>query len=229
MPRSVLVIAKPQEAAAWEEPLRARGLEVVRPPASRKEARATGPRPPPDVVVVSEKLPFSGALRTTRELRKDPATREVPVVLVGMQPLTTAQRLRLGAAAPDATVPPGAGPDAVAAAAEEALRKGKLPPPELTPAQQAGMKYSRIGNMLMVLGVVFSLPGGGGSGGGQGRAWFILLIPFGGLVSDYATGRVDGRRQLLSWQGWAAIAFMVVMALGILLKPDLFTWPAPGR
>ena len=108
------------------------------------------------------------------------------------------------------------------------MRRGRLPPVELTPAQQAGMRYSRIGTMLMVLGVIFSLPMGG-SPGAQGRGWFLLLIPLGGLVSDFATGRVDGRRRPLSWQGWAAIALLVLMAVGIVLWPDFFRWTGPRR
>jgi ActR/RegA family two-component response regulator len=222
---AVLLVAPPREAGAWEPALQGRGLEVVRAGGGR-EGRAAAARTPPAVVAVSEKLPFAGALRAIRELRKDPATREVPVVLVGMAPLTVAQRLRLGASAPDATVPPGARPEAVADAIEEALRRGKLPPPELTPAQRAGMKYSRIGNMLMIFGVIFSMPGGGS---GAGRSWFVLLIPLGGLVSDYATGRVDGRKKLLGWQGWAALVLSVAMAVGILVWPNFFRWAGPQR
>lgn len=214
----VLVIAPPREALLWEDALRARKLEPVR--ADRRKAREAAARQAPAVIVVSEKLPFMGALRAIRELRRDPATREAPVVLVGVAPITTAQRLRLGASAPDATVAPGASPEAVADAAAEALRRGKLPPPELSPAQQAGMKYNRLGTMLMMLGVFLSWPAQGG--GGPDRSWFLLLIPFGGLVSDFATGRVDGRKQPLSWQGWAAIGFMAVIALGILFLPRFF-------
>ncbi|HET6412004.1 MAG TPA: hypothetical protein VFG53_08075 [Anaeromyxobacter sp.] len=224
---SVLVFAPQREIAAWEEALRSRGLEVKRPP-TRKEAGSVPAREPPSVVVVSEKLPFGGALRATRELRKDPLTREAPVVLVGVRPITIAQRLRLGAAAPDATVDRGATPEAIATAAEEAMRRGRLPPVELTTAQKAGMRYSRIGTMLMVLGVIFSLPAGG-SAGTQGRGWFILLIPLGGLLSDFATGRVDGRRRLLSWQGWTAIVLTILMAVGIAFWPDFFRFTMPRR
>ncbi|HSP19319.1 MAG TPA: hypothetical protein VLQ79_07390 [Myxococcaceae bacterium] len=58
-----LVIARPKELDAWEPALRARGLGVI-----RAERRKGAPvvRESPSVVVVSEKLPFAGALRTTR-------------------------------------------------------------------------------------------------------------------------------------------------------------------
>jgi hypothetical protein len=219
---TVLVIAKPKEASSWEEPLRAHGLEVIRAD-GRKGARSVA-REAPSVVVVSEKLPFAGALRVTRDLRKDPATRELPVVLVGVRPFTTIQRLRLGTAAPDATVPPGSSPDEIAVAAEEALRKGRLPAVELTPAQRAGLKYSRIGTLLMMFGVIFSFPSIGSSASSPGKAWYILLIPLGGLVSDFATGRVDGRRRPLSWQGWAAVVVLVAMAIGLAVWPSFFRW-----
>ncbi|HSP19318.1 MAG TPA: hypothetical protein VLQ79_07385 [Myxococcaceae bacterium] len=146
-------------------------------------------------------------------------------MLVGVQPFTTAQRLRLGASAPDATVPRGATPEQIADAVEEASRRGKLPPVELTPAQQQGMKYSRIGTLLMMFGVIFSFPSMGSQTASSGhKAWFILLIPLGGLVSDFATGRVDGRGRLLSWQGWAALLLMVVIGLGLLFWPGFFQW-----
>jgi len=173
------------------------------------------------VVLVSQKLPMAGALRVVRDLRADPATREAPVVLAGVAPLTVSQRLRLGLAAPDVTSPRGAGAEAVADAVEQALRTGKLPPPELTPAQQAAQRYSRIATMLMMMGVIFALPAGPSSQGFD-RSWFMELIPLGGLLSDYTTGRVDGRRRLLSWQGWTAIALMVGMAAGILFWPSVF-------
>ncbi len=222
MPRPIaLVIASAKQFAAWEDALRGRGLEPVH--AGAKDA-PPGPRAAPSVVVVSEKLPFAGALRATRELRKDPATRELPVVLVGVQPFSSTQRLRLGTAAPDATVPPGTGPDDVAAAVEEARHRGRLPPVELTAAQQAGLKYTRIGTLLMVFGVIFSFPSLGSSASSPGKAWYILLIPLGGLVSDYATGKVDGRRRPLSWQGWAALAFLVAMGIGLLVWPGFFRW-----
>jgi hypothetical protein len=217
---TVLVISSPKQFAAWEDALRSRGLEPVH--AGAKSSG--GARPSPAIVVVSEKLPFAGALRVTRNLRKDPATREVPIVLAGVRPFTTAQRLRLGAAAPDATVGPGCSADDVAAAAEEALRKGKVPPVELTPAQRAGLKYSRIGTLLMMFGVIFSFPSASPAGGSSGKAWYILLIPLGGLVSDFATGRVDGRRSPLSWQGWAAVVVLVAMAVGLLVWPGFFRW-----
>lgn len=217
---TALVIARTKESAAWEEALRAQGLEVIR--ADRKGSRDASARVTPSVVVVSEKLPFAGALRITRDLRKGPATREVPVVLVGVRSFTALQRLRLGASAPDATVPPGATPEAIAVAVEEARQKGRVPPVELTPAQQGGLKYSRIGNLLMVLGVIFSLPGTGS--GSAEKAWFILLIPLGGLVSDFATGRVDGRRRPLSWQGWAAVVILIAMAIGLAVWPGFFHW-----
>ena len=72
---TVLVVAPARQLAAWEEPLRAQGLEVVR-ATSRQEARTAAAGQPLSVVLVSEKLPFAGALRVIRELRKDPATRE---------------------------------------------------------------------------------------------------------------------------------------------------------
>jgi hypothetical protein len=219
-----LVIARPTELDAWEPALRARGLSVVR--AERRRKGAPPPRETPSVVVISEKLPFGGALRATRDLRKGPATRELPVVLVGVQPFTTAQRLRLGVSAPDATVPRGATPEQVAEAVVEASRKGRLPPVELTPAQRAGMKYSRIGTLLMMFGVIFSFPSMGpqNASSHHDKAWFILLIPLGGLVSDLATGRVDGRRRLLSWQGWAALVIMVGVGVGLLAWPGFFDW-----
>jgi hypothetical protein len=217
-----LVIARPQELDAWEPALRAQGLGVIR--AERRKGAPVS-RESPSVVLVSERLPFAGALRATRELRKSPGTRELPVVLVGIQPFTTAQRLRLGVSAPDATVPRGATPEQIAEAAVEASRRGKLPPVELTPAQKQGMKYSRIGTLLMMFGVIFSFPSFGSHTASSGeKAWFILLIPLGGLVSDVATGRVDGRRQVLSWQGWAALALMVGIALGLLFWPGFFEW-----
>jgi len=218
---TALVIASPKQFAAWEAALRAHGLEPVH---AGAKAAPSGPREPPSVVVVSEKLPFAGALRVTRDLRKDPATRELPVLLVGVRPFTIHQRLRLGSAAPDATVPQGASPEEIAAAAAEALRKGKLPPVELTPAQKAGMKYSRIGTLLMVFGVIFSFPSLGTSTQESGKAWYMLLIPLGGLVSDFATGRVDGRRRPLSWQGWAAVVLLVGMAIGLAVWPAFFRW-----
>ncbi|HET6437276.1 MAG TPA: hypothetical protein VFG59_04400 [Anaeromyxobacter sp.] len=221
---TVLVVAPPRQLVQWEEPLRAQGLEVVS-ASSRAEARAASTSRSPSVIVISEKLPMAGALRVTRELRRDPGTREAPVVLVGVAPFTTAQRLRLGAGAPDATVPPGATPEALAAVVAEALRKGKLPPVELSPAQQTGMRYSRIGTMLMLFGVVFTMPLGGGKSS-EARAWWILLIPVGGLVSDWATGKVDGRKKLLSWQGWAALAIAAAMSVAILLWPGWFRWPS---
>jgi hypothetical protein len=217
---TALVIARRQESAAWAEALRAQGMDVI-----RADAREEGSeRASPSVVVVSEKLRFAGALRTIRDLRKGPATREIPVVLVGVHPFTPIQQLRLGTAAPDATVPPGSSPEAVAAAADEARRKGRVAPPVLTPAQQAGLRYSRVGNLLMILGVVFSFPGLGPSGGAGGKAWFIELIPLGGLVSDIATGRVDGRKNLLSWQGWAAVVFLIAIAVALLVWPGFFHW-----
>jgi hypothetical protein len=77
----------------------------------------------------------------------------------------------------------------------------------------------------MVFGVIFSFPSLGQRPASEGnKAWFILLIPLGGLVSDFATGRVDGRRRPLSWQGWAAIALMVAMAVGLLVWPGFFQW-----
>ena len=95
---------------------------------------------------------------------------------------------------------------------------------ELTPGQQKGLKYSRIGTLLMVFGVIFSFPSIGSSGSSPGKAWYILLIPFGGLVSDFATCRVDGQRRPLSWQGWAALVIMVLMAIGLLVWPGFLRW-----
>ncbi len=219
---TVLVIARPKELDAWEPALRARGMGVIR---AGREKGSPAPRETPSVVVVSEKLPFAGALRATRDLRKGPATRELPVVLVGVEPFTVAQRLRLGTSAPDATVPRGATPDQIAEAVEQASRKGRAAPVELTPAQKQGMKYSRIGTLLMMFGVIFSFPSmGQRAASSGGKAWFILLIPLGGLVSDVATGRVDGRRRLLSWQGWAALVIGVAIALGLLFWPGFFNW-----
>lgn len=215
----VLVIAPAREALLWEDALRGRNLEPVR--AERRHAREQATRQAPAVIVVSEKLPYMGGLRVIRELRRDPATRETPVVLVGVQPITTVQRLRLGTSAPDATVERGASAEAVAEAAAEAARRGKLPPVELTPAQQAGMKYTRLGSVLMMMGVFLSLPVQRG-GETTEQSWFLLLIPFGGLVTDYAAGRVDGRKKLLSWQGWAAIGFIIAIALGIVFLPRFF-------
>ncbi len=219
-PATVLVVAPPREAGPWEQALRARGLEVVRATGRREAARAARTASPA-AAVVSEKLPFAGALRVTRELRFDPATREAPVVLVGLAPFTTSQRLRLGASAPDATVAKGASPEAVAEAAMEAMRRGKVPPPELTPQQQAAMRYSRFGTILMMMGVVFAFSPRQASSGFD-RAWFVLLVPLGGIVSDITTGRVDGRRRWLGWQGWAAVGCIAILALGILFLPRIF-------
>jgi ActR/RegA family two-component response regulator len=216
----VMIIAHPREAAAWEQALRARGHEV----SSARSRKAAGPAlrsAAPALVLVSEKLPMAGALRVIRDLRADPATREAPVVLAGMAPLTVSQRLRLGLAAPDATTPRGATSEAVADVVEATLRTGKAPLPELTPAQQAAQRYSRIATMLMMAGVLFALPTGR-TAQGFDRSWFMELIPLGGLLSDYTTGRVDGRKRPLSWQGWTAIALMVVMALGIVFWPRVF-------
>jgi hypothetical protein len=224
----ILIVAPPRELPAWEAALQGRGLEVER-ATSRGEARAAVARRSPSAVVVSERLPFGGALRVTRELRKDPATKEVPVAVIGLPPLTNGQRLRLGAAAPDTCLKAGTSAEDVATAVVDLLEHGRPPPVELTPAQQAGMRYSRIGTMLMVLGVIFSMPGTGGSQASDSRAWFVLLIPLGGLVSDVATGRVDGRPRLLSWQGWTALALIGVMAAGIVLWPAFFRWPVPQR
>jgi CheY-like chemotaxis protein len=216
----ILVVAHPREAAAWEAALRARGLEVVT-ARSAKDAEPAVRSAAPAAVLVSERLPFAGALRAIRALRFDPASREAPVVLAGSAPFTVSQRLRLGAAAPDATVPRNARPEAVAEAVLEALRQGKLAPPELTPAQQQAQRYARLASVLMLLGVFFAMAGGP-TAQGFDRSWFVELVPLGGLVSDIATGRVDGRKKLLSWQGWAAIGFMVVIAVGIVFWPRVF-------
>lgn len=218
---TALVIANAKQFAAWEQALRARGLEPFH------AGKKGGERPAPSVVVVSEKLPFAGALRVTKDLRKDPATRELPVVLVGAHPFTNSQRLRLGDSAPDATVPPGASPEELAAVVEQALKAGRLPPVELTPSQKQGMRYSRTGTILMVFGVFLSFPSlrpTAGEAVDPWRAWCILLIPLGGLVSDISSGRVDGRKRLLSWQGWAAVAIMVGITLGLLFWPGFQRW-----
>ncbi|HVO20010.1 MAG TPA: hypothetical protein VMU15_12185 [Anaeromyxobacter sp.] len=220
----VLIVARERDLPPWADALVARGMEVERATGRRQALAAVGQRAPA-AVLMSERLPFGAPLRIVRDLRKHPATQEVPVVLHGMRPLTTAQRLRLGQAAPDACLRAGARPDEVAQAVEEALRSGRARPVELTPAQQSAMKYSRIGTMLMVFGVIFSMPGLGGGAQADGKSWYILLVPLGGLVSDFATGRVDGRRRLLSWQGWAALALLAAMAAGLALWPGAFRWP----
>jgi ActR/RegA family two-component response regulator len=224
----VLVVATEGDLRAWADALGAHGMEVVR-AASRREALQAVAKRAPTAVLLSERLRFGASLRIVRDLRRHPATQQVPVVLHGLAPLTTAQRLRLGQGAPDACLPAKAGAEEVAAAVEQVLRDGRAKPVELTPAQQSAMKYSRIGTMLMVLGVFFSMPGmgmGGAAGAGaDNRAWYILLVPLGGLVSDYATGRVDGRRRTLSWQGWTALALLAAMAAGIALWPGFFRWP----
>lgn len=226
---SVLVVAPVKELQAWEGPLQARGYDVTC-TANHKEAAAAVAQRSPSLVLVSEKLPLGGALRIAKDFQKHPATQQVPVVFSGIAPLTVAQRVRLGAGAPDATVRRGAGAEEVAEAVAAALAKGKLPPLQLTPQQQSGMKYSRIGNMLMVFGVIFSMPGFGGGapapGAADNKAWFLLLVPLGGLVADYATGLVDQRKKLLTWQGWAAVGLAAAMALAILLWPGYFAWPS---
>jgi len=222
----VLIVARERDLVAWGDALVARGMEVLH-AKGRREALQAVSRRTPAAVLLSERLPFGGALRVARDLRKHPATQEGPVVLHGVQSLTTAQRLRLGPAAPDACVKAGVAAEAVAAAVEEAMKSGRAPPVELTPVQQSAMKYSRIGTMLMVFGVIFSMPGMGSSAQSQNKSWFILLIPLGGLVSDFATGRVDGRRRLLSWQGWTALVLLALMALGVALWPGFFRWPGP--
>jgi CheY-like chemotaxis protein len=225
---SVLVVAPKKELQAWEDVLRARGHDVTC-AASPKEASAAVAQRSPSAVLVSEKLPLGGALRLAKEFQKHPATQQTPVVMAGIAPLTVAQRVRLGPGAPDATVKRGATAEEVADAVAAALEKGKLPPLQLTPQQQSGMKYSRIGNMMMVFGVIFSMPGlGGGApapGASDNKSWFLLLVPLGGLVADYATGLVDQRKKLLTWQGWAAIAMAGIIAVAILVWPDYFAWP----
>jgi CheY-like chemotaxis protein len=225
---SVLVVATKKELQPWEAALQSRGYDVTC-TTSHKEAAAALAQRSPSVVLVSEKLPLGGALRISKDFQKHPATQQTPVVFYGIAPLTVAQRVRLGPSAPDATVKAGASADEVAAAVAAALEKGKLPPLQLTPQQQSGMKYSRIGNMMMVFGVIFSMPGlGGGApapGASDHKSWFLLLVPLGGLVADYATGLVDQRKKLLTWQGWAAVAMAGVIAVGILVWPDFFAWP----
>jgi hypothetical protein len=75
----------------------------------------------------------------------------------------------------------------------------------------------------MVLGAVFSLPSLGGASE-TAKAWFIELIPLGGLVSDIASGRVDGRQRLLSWHGWSAVALLIAIALGLVFWPGFLLW-----
>lgn len=226
----VLVVATRRELPGFLQALRARGLDVLV-ATSHKEAQAAVAKQAPSVALISEKLPLGGALRVSKDLRRHPATKEIPLVLYGLKPLTVAQRVRLGPSAPDATVKGGVSADEVASAVASALEQGRLPQIELTPRQQGGMKYSRIGNMLMVFGVIFSMPGLGGSPsttGADNKSWFLLMVPLGGLVSDYATGLVDGRKKLLTWQGMAAIALAAVLAVCILVWPRFFAWPG-GR
>lgn len=225
----VLVVATKKELPAWEDSLRARGYDVTS-ASSHKEAALAVSQRSPSVVLVSEKLAMGGAMRLAKDFQKHPATQQTPIVFYGIAPLTVAQRVRLGPSAPDATIKRGAGAEEVTDAVAAALAKGKLPPVQLTPQQQAGIKYSRVGNMMMVFGVIFSMPGFGGGASAPGatdnKAWFLLLVPLGGLVADYATGLVDQRKQRLTWQGWAAVAMAGVIAVGILLWPGFFAWPA---
>jgi hypothetical protein len=72
------------------------------------------------------------------------------------------------------------------------------------------------------------MPGLGGAASAKGadsKAWFLLLVPLGGLISDYASGLVDERKKLLTWQGWAALGLAVALSVGILLWPGFFAWP----
>jgi hypothetical protein len=222
----VLVLATARDQSAWADALGARGMEVVR-AGSRREALAAVAQRAPGVVLLSERIRF-GALRLIRDLRRHPGSQEVPVVLHGLAPLTVAQRLRLGPGAPDVSLPGKATAEEVADAVQGALRSGRAPPVQLTPAQQHAMKYSRIGTLLMVFGVMFSMPLGG-QAQADSKAWFILLVPLGGLVSDYATGRVDGRKRPLSWQGWTALALVVVMAAVVVIWPGFFRFPSLQR
>jgi len=219
MPRPVLAVAPPKQLATWEPALRARGFEVVR-AASRGDALSELRRTNVAAVVISERLPWNGALNLARGIRSDAALAGPPIVVVGLPELTTAQRLRLRGGGPDATTPMKATPEEVASAVAAAIERGPLPPLALSPAQERAMKLSRVATLLMMFGLIFSLPFGASAS--RGQAWWILLVPVGGLVSDYATGRVDGRARLLGWQGWAAIVLAVALVPAILLFPGFF-------
>lgn len=225
---SVLVVAGPAELLAWANALEARGFEVVR-AATRGEALRVVRHQPLSAVLASVRLAWDGGLRLCRELKRDPALRELPVVLVGLAPLTPAERLRLRGA-PDDCLAAGARAEEVAAAVEAAVQRGARPIPEPTPQQARALKLSRIGTLLMVFGVMLSLPRPGAAGAQHAdpRAWFLMLVPLGGLVSDYATGRADGRARRLSWQGWAALGLGIALALSIVLFPGFYRGP-PSR
>jgi ActR/RegA family two-component response regulator len=223
----VLAVAPPKQLETWEPALRARGLEVLR-ASGHAEALSELRRSNAAAVVVSERLPWNGALRVARAVRADSGLAGVPVVVVGYPELTTAQRLRLRGGAPDASVPMKASPDEVAAAVQAAVERGPLPPVVLTPEQERALKVSRVAMLLMLFGVIFSFPTRSPTAAAQ--IWWILLVPLGGLLSDWATGRVDGRARLLSWQGWAAIVLGVAIAVAIPLFPGWFgPLPLPGR
>jgi ActR/RegA family two-component response regulator len=223
----VLAVAPPKLLQTWEPALRARGFEVIR-AAGRADALSELRRSNVAAVVVSERLPWNAALRITRAVKSDSGLAGVPVVVAGFPEITTAQRLRLRGSAPDATVPMKATPEEVAAAVSGAAERGPLPALELTPAQERAARLQRAATILMLAGVVLSLPTRGLSSGAQ--IWFILLVPAGGLVADWANGRLDGRRAWLSWQGWAAIVLGFAMAAAIVLFPWFFgRMPLPGR
>jgi hypothetical protein len=219
MPHPVLVVARASELAQWQPALEARGLRVI-PAADRGDAKSELARSNVSAVVVSERLPWNGALRLVREVRTDQSLATVPVVVVGLPEVTPSMRLRLRGGAPDATLPRTATPEAVAQRVEEAIAAGPVKPVELTPAQERAARLQRTANILMIFGLILSMPLTGPAGPGQ--AWWILLVPAGGLLADWATGRVDGRKKLFSWQGWAAIAAAVVLVGVILRFPGFF-------
>jgi DNA-binding NarL/FixJ family response regulator len=222
MTRPILAVASPKLLATWEPALRAQGFDVVR-AAGRDDAQSELRRSNFSAVVVSGRLPWNGATRVARAVHADPGSAAVPVLAVGLPEITTAQRLRLRSGAPDATVPANARPEALAAAVAAAIERGPVPLPELNPEQQRAMRMSRIATWLMLFGVVFSMQSR--NPGSSAQAWWVILVPAGGLLADYATGRVDGRARLLSWQGWAAIVLGVGLAAGIVLYPGFFAWP----
>ncbi len=219
MPHPVLVVAPSKELALWQSALEARGLRAI-PARSHGDAKSELKRSNVSAVLVSERLPWNAALRLAREVRVDAAMAAVPVVAVGLPTMTPSMRLRLRGAAPDVTVPKGTDPAAIAQRVEEAIAAGPAPALELTPEQQRSAQIQRVANILMVVGLVLSMPFRGPAAPGQ--AWWILLVPAGGLIADWATGRMDGRGKLLSWQGWTAIAAAVVLVAVILRFPAFF-------
>lgn len=219
MPHPVLIVAPSKELAAWQAALEARGLRVI-PAANRGDAKSELKRSNVSAVLVSERLPWDAALRLSREVRTDETLAAVPVVAVGLPAITPSMRLRLRGGVPDATLPRGAAPEAVAQRVEEAIAAGPAKPVALTPEQERAAKLQRAANLVMMFGLIFSLPLRGPSASGQ--AWWVMLVPAGGVLADWATGRLDGRRKLLSWQGWAAIAAAAVLVVAILRFPAFF-------